>query len=217
MIFPRLKDKTFGYVNLNLEASEWLANKKFVEDKNPLLDPVICQQMVDDVHRKYHLDFSYGGWMEDRSLLWRGSYLESKKNFIHLGIDLNVPAGTEIALGFDVEIVKVDDDYPEDGGWGPRITVRHLSQPVYLIYAHLGREIKQQVGDKVRAGEVFARVGEPPFNGNWFPHLHVQTISPEYFAELEKNNSWGQLDGYGSLNDLTINAARFKDPTQYIF
>ena len=31
-------------------------------------------------------------------------------------------------------------------------------------------------GQSIRAGEVIARVGSPPENGNWPPHLHFQLI-----------------------------------------
>ena len=219
MIFPSLQGKKLGYINLNLEAKRWMTMQKVEVRKykqNPLLDPVFCQEMVHAVHIKYGLDFSYGGWMEDRSFLWKGSYLDKEKNFVHLGVDLNVPSGTEIAISFKAEVVKIDDDYPEDGGWGPRIIVKHLSRPVYFIFAHLDRGISCQNGDILKVGDVFAKVGKAPQNGNWFPHLHVQTISAEYYAELERTNTWSELDGYGIKNEIALNATRFQDPLPFI-
>ena len=216
MIFPDLKNKKFGYANLNLEAKLWLAAAGQKGDKNPLLDPVICNTMVSSVHKKYDIDFSYGGWMEDRSTLWKDSYLEEWKSFIHLGIDLNVPTGTRVAASFDAQVVKIDDDYPEDGGWGPRVIVKHATKPIYLIYAHLDRNLECKVGDILKTGRVFAKVGHAPYNGNWFPHLHVQTISAEYYEKLEKKGLWKELDGYGSPNDTPEDARNFPDPMRYI-
>ncbi len=216
MIFPRLAGKRFGYVNLDLEAERWLAERKLARDPNPLLDPAICQAMVADIHAKYSLDFSYGGWMEDRSTLWKGSYLAQHGTFTHLGIDVNAPSGTEIAASFDAEVARIDDDYPEDGGWGPRVILKRLSKPIYLIHAHLDRNILCKVGDTLKQGQVFASIGKAPYNGNWFPHLHLQILSKEYYDELEKNGSWKELDGYGSADEIVENAARFSDPLEYV-
>jgi murein DD-endopeptidase MepM/ murein hydrolase activator NlpD len=218
MIFPSLKNKNFGYVNLNTEAQGWCSAKGLANTKkhNPLLDPKTCQEMVNDVHAKYSLDYSYGGWMEDRSFLWRGHYLEGEGAFIHLGVDINAPTGTEVAADFDVSVAKIDDDYPEEGGWGPRVILKHASYPIYMIYAHLDREILCKIGDTLQKGTVFAKVGNAPYNGNWFSHCHVQTISADYYAELEKSGDWGQLDGYGSAEDAAVNAKRFVDPLQFV-
>jgi murein DD-endopeptidase MepM/ murein hydrolase activator NlpD len=216
MIFPELKNKKFGYINLNFEAKEWIASQGISFDTNPLLEPVICQRMVSEVQEKFGVDFSYGGWMEDRGFLWHGSYLDKLKNYVHLGIDINVPSGTKIATDFDAEVVRIDDDYPEDGGWGPRVILKHTSKPIYLIFAHLDREISCKVGDQLKNGSIFAKVGKAPFNGNWFPHLHLQVISEEYFNQLEKNNLWGKLDGYGLSEEIKENSLRFPDPMQYV-
>jgi hypothetical protein len=60
MIFPKLKNKVFGYVDLNLEAEEWIEKKGLIvsELENPLIDPKVCEEFVNDVHKKYSLDFS---------------------------------------------------------------------------------------------------------------------------------------------------------------
>jgi murein DD-endopeptidase MepM/ murein hydrolase activator NlpD len=124
MIFPKLKGKIFGYVNLNTEAELWMKNKKPSPSKEALLDASISSIMVTDVHNKYHLDYSYGRWVEDRSFLWKGTYLEPLNTYIHLGIDINAPDGTEIATNFDAEVVIIDDDYPEEGGWGAKSGIK---------------------------------------------------------------------------------------------
>ena len=216
MIFPSLKGKRFGYVNLNLEARSWLQGKDLKTGENPLLDPAICQKMVADVHKRYNLDFSYGGWMEDRSVLWKGSYLDRWNTFTHLGVDVNVPEGTEIAAPFDGDVAKIDDDHPEEGGWGPRVILKHASLPIYMIFAHLDRSISCKVGQKLVKGQVFAKVGKAPYNGNWFPHLHLQTIAKEYYEKIEKEDLWGELDGYGASEDIKENSALFGDPIRYV-
>jgi len=216
MLFPELKNKKFAYVNLNIEAQKWISDKKILQKDVSFIDPKFCQSMVDDVHKKYDVDFSYGGWMEDRSFLWHGSYLDKKNTYIHLGIDINVPTGTKVATDFDAEVVSIEDDYPEQGGWGPTVTLKHKESGAYVVYAHLDKKMNCKVGDILKKGDIFATVGIAPYNGNWFPHLHVQIIAKNYFNKLEKNNSWVKLDGYGSINDSHENLRRFPDPLQYI-
>jgi murein DD-endopeptidase MepM/ murein hydrolase activator NlpD len=216
MIFPNLKNAVFGYVNLDLEAREWFKQKNIdhTTNINILLEPKKCQEFIDDVHKKYSLDFSYGGWMEDRTFLWKDGYLEKEKNFIHLGIDINVPMGTEIATDFDAEVVKIGDDYPLDGGWGSFVILKHSLKPIYLIYAHLDRDILCKLGDKLNKGIIFAKVGYAPFNGNWFPHVHIQVITGEYYFDIEKN--WDKFDGYGLKKDIELNAKKHLDPMEFI-
>jgi hypothetical protein len=56
MIFPKLVRKPFGYVNLNLHAEEWLKDNSpggtatALPKDNPLLDPGICDRMVNAFH-----------------------------------------------------------------------------------------------------------------------------------------------------------------------
>ncbi len=218
MIFPNLKNKTFGYLNLNLEAQTWYKEKDLKDTGNEsvLIDPKKCQQFIDDTHEKYNLDFSYGGWMEDRSFIWKGGYLEKDKKFNHLGIYINVPSGTEICADFKAEVVKTDDDYPLDGGWGPHVILKHLSKPIYILYAHLEEKNLCKIGDILESNTIFAKVGHAPINGNWFPHVHIQTISPDYYDYLEKNNGWENFDGYGFLNNIKSDSIKHIDPLNFI-
>src|SRR3989339_1541746 len=80
MLFPELKEKRFGYVNMNEAAKAWFAKyPEPIVSENPLLDPATCQAMMNEVHAELGIDVSYGGWLEDRSTLWRGSYLDEAK------------------------------------------------------------------------------------------------------------------------------------------
>ncbi len=220
MIFPKLIGATVGYVNLDAESREWIKNKGLSIDSHPPLDPVICQEMVDDIHKKYGIDFSYGGWFEDRSFLWAGSYLDEFDTYTHLGVDVNAPFDTEVAIDFDGSVVLVGNDYPFIGGWGNFVVFKHLDLPIHFIYAHLDNRILCKTGNIVKSGEIFARIGKAPHNGNWFSHVHVQTIDSSYFNKIiEKNivlDGLGGIDGYGDIKDIKKNAHIFQDPLPYL-
>ncbi len=96
------------------------------------------------------------------------------------------------------------------------VVMRHETEPIYLLYAHLDAELFSKEGEKIAKGSVFARVGKAPFNGNWFPHVHIQTLSAVHFEKLEKQGTWSDLDGYGAVSDIYSNALKFKDPMAYI-
>lgn len=210
--FPELAGRRYGNVNLDLEARIWLP-------KNPgasLLKVDTCIRMVYDIHEKYGIDFSYGGWMEDRTFLWKGSYLDKHHGCVHLGVDINVPMGAEVVASFSGTIVRVDDDHPEPEGWGPRVIVRHHDLPICMIYAHLSPKIRVSAGNEIEAGTVIGTVGSSNRNGGWFPHLHVQAIRSERFEAFSITNKWNMLDGYGPNTSVKKLAQDFPDPMQFI-
>lgn len=218
MLFPTLKNKKSAEINLNESAKKWLAKQgtRFNDPAiNPFNDPVICVEMVEEVHQELGVDFSYGSYMEDRSFLWRGSYLEESGTFIHLGVDLSVPRDTSVAIDFDAEVVLVDYDYPEIGGWGKRVVVRHKTKDIYLIYAHLDRDIHVKAGDNLSKSQVFAKVGHAPYNGNWWPHLHVQVLTKAAYDKAMEED-FLELDGYGLAEDMDLLKKDFPDPMGFI-
>ena len=214
MLFPSLKGKTFGYVNLDLLAQKWLAMHPQTDGaKNPLLDPSITLSMVEDFHRHTGVTYSYGGWLENRSTLWRGSYLDDGNKYFHLGVDINAPEGTPIASDVRGTVVRIDDDHPEEYGWGPRVIVRLADEPIALIYGHLDPDIVCHEGDVLEPGKVFARVGPSSHNGGWFPHTHIQAMTAPMFEQFMRDPS--SIDGYAYEKDLEQVAASFPDPIKF--
>lgn len=213
MIFPELQNKSFAKVNLDAEAEKWLAEQGAVAD-NPLLDPLVCEAFVGECHKRLGIDFSYGGYLEDRSHIWRGSYLDKDRKYVHLGIDFNVPQGTAVASVRPSTVIRIDDDYPEPHGWGNRVIVEDAESGIILIYAHLERPDKLRVGESLSAGQVFAQVGNRAINGGWFPHLHVQAVGPEHYRALLENDL-RQLDGYGKGEDIEALRLNYPDPIAF--
>lgn len=215
MIFPDLAEDRFGYINLNLEAIEWLRDHRFdVNKSNPLLDPNKCGEFISEMHTKFKVKHSYGGWLEDRSTLWSGSYLDTTRRYFHLGVDFNVPAGTRVVSCGDGYLVRSDSDTPEEYGWGSRVMIRLNDEPIILVYAHLAVPLIQK-SNLIRAGDTLGHVGRPTVNGGWFPHLHVQAIREDHYYTLLKEGIMS-LDGYGHKKHLSQLAELFPDPMNYI-
>lgn len=214
MFFPELKDGRFLNINLDNEAQLWFVENN-LELENPLLDPAVCQSFIQECHRRHQTDYSFGGWMESRSVLWQGSYLDEDERHIHLGVDYNVPEGTGISVHRSSSVIRVDDDHPEAHGWGNRVIVHDQQADVMVVFAHLDTPVGIRIGDTLEPGHIFAKVGDPSKNGGWFPHLHVQLIKPDYYHFLLKNDL-RDLDGYGKVEDINFLKSNFPDPTAYL-
>ncbi len=220
MIFPKLSNKKRSYLNLNTLGRQWLEKHqaRFGGHErnmaNPLNVPEITAEMVEDFHHSLGLGFSHGGYLEDRRELWRESYLEAGDTFIHLGVDINAPAGTEIAVDFPAEVVFTGDDYPLVGGWGTWAILKHVEIGDYVLFGHLHENLGVYVGDVLKPGDILARVGKSPRNGFWYPHVHVQRLS-QLVYQTGLKNKFVELDGYGK-GDIEALKRDFPDPMWYI-
>ncbi len=209
MLFPGFAAKPCGYVNLND-----LAHRVHTR-RNSFINPVRAQQLIDAFHQRVGWDWSYGGYLERRIKLWEGvPYLENADTFLHLGVDFNVPAGTAVTASESCVVVRVDDDTPDQFGWGNRVIVRLEHYPVYLIYAHLSPRISCRPGQSLIDRTIFAEVGDPSVNGGWFPHLHVQALTSDTWRYYE--HRLNELDGYGALEEIESLAKQFPDPLPYL-
>lgn len=93
--------------------------------------------------------------------------------------------------------------------------VRHKREGVYLIYAHLDRDIAVKAGQSLSKGQIFATVGYAPYNGNWFPHVHVQVLTPAAYDKAMEED-FLELDGYGAAKDIGRLKNDFPDPMGYV-
>lgn len=201
LLFPQLKRRKWAYLPLGTLAVQEVRLHPDGSVENPLLDAKYCQGWVRRIQRRYRATCSYGGWFEDRSILWKGHYMEHGQTF-HLGVDFNVPPRTRTYSPVAGVVTEVWVDPDDNGGWGGRVMIK-LKKGLHMILAHLGT-IAVKVGDKVEEGSFIGTVGTPSVNGNWFPHLHVQMV----------RGSLRGIDGYGEFSPAM--QRRFPDPMQYV-
>jgi len=105
---------------------------------------------------------------------------EQEGRTVHLGIDLFVAPGTPVRAPLPASVhLLADNASPKD--YGPLVVLRHQPEDgvaFFTLYGHLSTDtlLALRVGQQLAAGEVFAWVGEPPTNGDWAPHVHVQLV-----------------------------------------
>jgi murein DD-endopeptidase MepM/ murein hydrolase activator NlpD len=199
LLFPNLVG-SWPEVHLDNQAKlDFPANDTVI---NPLLDPDYCRDWVEGLHQSLRTNFSYGGYFEDRSHLWRGSYL---KKFTHLGIDFNVPSHTEVRNFTKGTVEKVIRDPDQDGGWGGCVIVKiDKFDDLRLVFAHLNYHRQNDLpkeGDVIYYGQKIGTVAPSSENGGWYPHLHVQAVR----GPLPDN-----LDGYGDYTSEELD--RYPNP-----
>jgi hypothetical protein len=192
LLFPALA--TASWVEVDLDA---LARRDFPDGDNPLNDAVICTTWVCELAKGLGVDFTLGGFMEDRSHLWRGHYHDPAV-MRHLGVDYNVPEGTEVVAPVACMVERVLREKGVWGGWGGFVVLR-LHEPVaegaFLMLGHLDHVALPEPGRVLAAGDVLARVGGPAENGGWYPHLHAQLVTDR--AWTQHDGRMEEMDGYG--------------------
>lgn len=222
MLFPTLRGKKFcGPVNLDKHYRRWAREHYYTcPNPSPALLPHIAQNIVDTMHRNMGVDWSWGGLYENRATLWRGGYMANERKWVHLGVDLNVPAGTTVHADSPGEVLRIDHDTSE-GGWGTRLILKLFYHPIVLIYAHLSPNLEfayqtTTAGMTLSQGQELGRLGGPQENGGWFPHLHLQAMSETAAEYYLTGNRLEQLDGYGKAEEMEQHLLFHPDPLPYV-
>jgi murein DD-endopeptidase MepM/ murein hydrolase activator NlpD len=149
--------------------------------------------------KEKNADIAIGGYTEDRMVYRKSPHFGEGPNArsIHLGIDVWLPAGSNIHAPYEAQIhsLKNNDHF---GDYGPTIILEHQvgSFYFYTLYGHLSKISLEGInpGQKIEKGQVFATLGDEEENGNWPPHLHFQIIK-----DMGKNR--GDFPGVASKKE----------------
>lgn len=126
------------------------------------------------------LDVLAGHYAEDRDV-YLGSAFEGDQRTVHLGLDLFQPAGSPVFTPYD-GVVEFVQERPDPGDYGHVVILRHETDagtPFWTLYGHLAASVLTNltVGQRVRAGDRIAHIGDEDVNGAWPPHVHVQILT----------------------------------------
>jgi hypothetical protein len=195
-ILPSLKDEKFCIVDLAKEA-EIIYGKTTSSslNDNPMKSVQVQEELLTHLQSKYNTKYTIGGYLEDRSKLWKS--FENSELMLHLGVDINnLHVGDPVSIPVDGTVVHVMRDMSPMNGWGGRL-IFELAEPwlasKYLLYGHLSHDLPN-LGQTFKGGEVVGRIGDESKNGGWFIHLHVQLITEKMFKRYE--DCLDKLDGY---------------------
>lgn len=218
MICHLLSDKSerdWQQVNLDEIACKDLS----APNDNPMKEPAYQDEWLKHVQQNICGGRpTYGGFLENRSFLWRG--FENSKHMLHLGVDVNnLEPGAEICAPADLEIFHIFKDEAKRNGWGARIIAKldiEHNGAQYLLLGHLDAATVPKVGQRFRKDDTIAILGNPDNNGGWSTHLHVQ-LNKQKFIERFKEDL-DKLDGY-ALTDEEVQGVYelVADPTNFIF
>lgn len=135
---------------------------------------------------------------------------------IHLGEDVNVPAGTEVKCVGKGRVVysAVHPGTKEKGNWGNIVIVAHKNPKTkkvfFSLYAHMS-SYNVAVGENVELGQVLGKVGKTntPENGWWEDeHLHFAI----YVGAWKKK----VLSGYWKKGDTRTSLDLWREPMKFI-
>jgi 4-aminobutyrate aminotransferase-like enzyme/Ser/Thr protein kinase RdoA (MazF antagonist) len=131
-----------------------------------------------------------------------------ERRTIHTGIDLFDQAGAEVRAPLAGRVFSVVDN-GQGLDYGPTVMLEHdgPAGPFWTLYGHLEAESVEtlEVGAEVSAGDVIARIGPYPENGDWPPHLHFQILTD--LLDFE-----GQFPGVALPREQSVWASFSPDP-----
>ncbi len=136
------------------------------------------KQYISTALKKEYASVGYGGYLEKRNIYLASPLFEDKRN-IHLGLDLWVPAHTNIHAPIQGEVhsFRYNDNTLD---YGATIILKHKleGQHFHTLYGHLSLNSLKGLakGKEIKQGQIFAQTGDPTENGGWYPHLHFQLI-----------------------------------------
>lgn len=162
--------------------------------------------LIERVHREKKIDWSYGGYAEDRAFIPQ-AFIDYHRQPFHYGIDWNVPPGSVIHLPVNTKVIKklVLPD------WGPLIFAQFADQVVLL--SHLDPSYLPDDDVEVAADQPLVRAGLPNVNGYWFTHIHMQVMSLSFYQQLQAQN-FAHIPDYAERHECEKFAALFPDPLQ---
>ena len=210
-IFPVMGERLSSKNTLHLDLTEGNESLQQVAvSDTAAFDAFVFEQL-----RAAGKTYGFGGYLEKRSIYRRSEVFataqEAFRN-IHLGIDIWTLASSPIYAPLDGKVHSFQDN-EGFGNYGPTILLQHQveGRTLYSLYGHLQRKDLEgvAVGQVIRAGEQFCRIGPFPENGDWPPHLHFQLI-------WDLNNFWGDYPGVAAEKDLEYYRQNCPDPAPLI-
>ena len=166
---------------------------------------VACEGYINYYLNRNNKRVAFGGYCEQRNIYKRSPYFKTlnsnEERNIHLGIDLWIKANSKIYTPLDATVHSFKNN-TNFGDYGPTLILKHdvSGKFFYTLYGHLSlKSISDlQVGQKFKAFDCIASLGDSRVNGDYAPHLHFQIINEigEHFGDYPGVCSKKNLDAF---------------------
>ncbi|MEX2465942.1 MAG: aminotransferase class III-fold pyridoxal phosphate-dependent enzyme [Gemmatimonadota bacterium] len=149
-------------------------------DDTPRFTERVFRKIVDDGAK-----VGIGRYLEPRAFYLTRQFAgregdPRERRTVHLGIDLFTEARTEVKAPL-ASTVRAIENNAARLDYGPTVVLEHRSPHgrFWTLYGHLDQASLEalEIDQEIPAGETFARLGAPPENGEWPPHLHFQIVT----------------------------------------
>ncbi len=178
--------------------------------------PASLDARIATVMQAHGATIGVGGYGEARLIYhWPNEPRQREPRTIHIGLDLSLASGSPLYAPLDGTVHGFEDaDHYHD--YGPLIVLRHLTTgdapcEFFTFYGHLTRDSLDglQLGQVIRRGEEFARIGAAPTNGHWWAHVHVQLVTD--MLDVPCN-----VDGAVRASERAVWESVFPDPNLFL-
>ena len=151
-------------------------------DPRAMEEPSLTK-MVFEKMREAKVKIGIGRYNEARMLysspLFGSGHPTEEHRTIHLGIDLFADAGTGVCAPL-AGWVHAFRNNRQALDYGPVVILRHEAEgeAFFTLYGHLSVDSLEElcIDQPIAKGQRIGRIGSPPDNGGWTPHLHFQII-----------------------------------------
>jgi 4-aminobutyrate aminotransferase-like enzyme/Ser/Thr protein kinase RdoA (MazF antagonist) len=178
--------------------------------------PDEAERLWDAIAAEAGVTLGIGAWGEARPVYssdaFKSVFAPGLRRVVHLGLDLFAPAGTAVRTPLDGTVVDLfETDVPLD--YGHAVLLKHEPEGhvFYSLWGHLAAQTvkDRKLGERLKAGDVLGRLGQPGENGNWQPHVHIQLVT---YAGPKA----ADVIGAGEQEYLDLWRQLFPDPAQFV-
>ena len=140
-------------------------------------------QALEELKSKSGADVVIGYYCENRNVYQGEAFnpVADNARTFHLGVDIGMPAGTEVFAPLD-GVIELFNNNSTNLDYGPVVILRHKTNsgvPFWTLYGHLSIDSMPswQIGKQIKAGELIGRMGKEEENVGWPPHTHFQLLT----------------------------------------
>jgi len=149
-----------------------------------------------------------GKYLEERKSILRDfPQMIQEKRYFHAGLDIVVPEGFTLYAPIESTVFELGMD-AGSGNYGGYVVLGHkqFGEVFYSIYGHLDTRFPVSKGDRLKPGDLFAKIGAREDSGGWFSHTHLQILTQKAIDQGR------MLHGYATAADLEEIESLFPTP-----